>query len=359
MVQVFERIKDTFSSSVHHVAKRCDKQSTLYLAVTQVDKQYINNEALKGLFETLTPKQKNEVYYKVWELGKMTDPSITGAHWGQDNVFTDTHRLANAMHRLGHLGIAGLFPLKCLSFKFGEGGLGSQYLSRGERQGQDPITGYIGLVNGMGISNLEHAGWDMLWLSDSLADGNNVHCVYHSTHQKSATDDFGGFVQDVLRMAAVNGGSYTKTSYLVAQQWIDYLDANPGKHFLQVGVSEGAAHTNAAIRLIIQAGRVDLLSRLRIIAMCPAYFISPDDYVDTGIQVLNFVKMEDTVINPWGKNTHHIGKCQHIVIVPHLTKEDSPHNQTSQDFRTVVRPYLQRYMFDGDLYDKVEPNVVV
>ncbi|GAM26237.1 hypothetical protein SAMD00019534_094120, partial [Acytostelium subglobosum LB1] len=201
----------------------------------------------------------------------------------------------------------------CLSFEFGEGGLGSQYMSRAECLGIDPSTGHIGYVNGMGMRNLVNAGRDMVWMSDNLCDGNNLHYVYHSTHvdERFVGRDYRGLVKDVLRMAAVNGGSYTKTSYLVAQQWIDYLDSNPSKNYL---------------RLLHLSG-----------------------------QVLNFVKLEDKLINPWGMNTHQIGKCPRIVIVPHHTQQDNPHNKSSQDFKSIVRPYIQRFMLDGNLYD---PNQV-
>jgi hypothetical protein len=137
--------------------------------------------------------------------------------------------------------------------------MGAQYFSLGEKLGRDPSTGIIGYVNGMGITNWGHAGSDVVTFSDMFCEGNNIHCVYHPTHQKSFSGDVTGFWADVLRMQAVNGGCFMKTSYLVAQQWLDFFfEKTNGEKFLQIGVSEGAVHVNGALKLI-QACRPDLL----------------------------------------------------------------------------------------------------
>ena len=212
--------------------------------------------------------------------------------------------------------------------------------------GKDPDGGHIGYVNGMGAISLGHAGEDAAHFSDRFADGCNLHCVYNPTHQKMSQGDISGFAADVLRMQAVNGGSYMKTSYLLVQQWIDFLDANPGKNFLQVGVSEGAVHVNAALRILCKS-RPELISRMRVIGFCPAYFILPADF-PKGLQVLNFVKIEDDVINPWGTNTDMIGCSTSIVIVHHT--QDLPHHHNNEDFAVEAIPYIDQFRATGDLF---------
>ena len=148
-------------------------------------------------------------------------------------------------------------------------------------------------------------------------------------------------------MKAVDGGSYTKTSYLIAQQWIDFLTSNPDKYYLHIASSEGSAHTNAALRLISKSVPL-LFSRIRVINFCPAYFIAPETY-SSHLQVMNFVKKEDGVINPWGTGTDQIYKnLPHVVVVHHL--EGDPHNHTSHDYMVAAGPYVDKFLECGDLY---------
>lgn len=298
--------------------------------------------------EISNDEERNRVYEKVWELAKMQDSTIDGFRWGETHVFDDMNRLATALHRLGLLidEENHLHPLPCLSYEFGEGGLGSQYFSLSEKAGKDPLTGHIGFVNGMGIPSLEHAGRDAAAISDRYTHGNNLHCVYHATHQKNFSGDGLGFIQDVFRMKAVDGGSYTKTSYLIAQQWLDFLNEHPGKNYLQIAASEGAAHLRAALR-IIQEAKPNLLVRLRVIALCPAYFIDPQRY--PGLQAINLVKMEDTAILPWASNTRFIGFADFIKVVRHTTVGD-PHDFTTLDYADVGRPFVEEFMRTGNIY---------
>src|SRR5579872_5456280 len=57
-------------------------------------------EELQKAFDSLTPEQKNRLYGKVWELGKMEDPRIHGLTWGQDHAFDNLERLEKALCRL-------------------------------------------------------------------------------------------------------------------------------------------------------------------------------------------------------------------------------------------------------------------
>ncbi len=346
----FELAKSALATVCSKFANTFFYGHTIYLATGTLDPldQTIKQIA-QDCFEKLNEDQKNRVYDKVGELAKMQDPSIGGITWGKDHAQDDPQRLIKALHRLGLLNHNPDLRIKvpCLSFYVGEGGLGSQYFSLGEKLGHDPAIGRISCVNGMGVSSIEHAGKDAVALSNNLAQGFNLHCIYNSTHQKAMIDPK-GFIADVFRMKAVNGGSYTRTSYLIAQQWIDFLTTNPDKYYLHIASSEGSAHTNAALRLIA-ACAPHLLAKIRIINLCPAYFIVPETYAQ-GLQVMNFVQKEDKIINPWGTGTDQIYKnLPHVVIVAYTPGND-PHNHTLQVYADATKPYVDKFLESGNLY---------
>lgn len=348
----FETLKSFAASGASTVANQCFYGPTIYLATAPLTMNSDRTqEFVRGCFERLGPEQKGQLYGKVWELAKMQDPRIGGHNWGQENALKDDQRLAKALHRLGFLDHGQRHPVSCLSAAFGEGGIGSQYFSLGEKLGYDPEKGQIGCVNGMGVPSLTHAGKDAAGLSDKLVRGYNVHCVYHATHQNAPSGDVLGFAADIARMKAVEGGSYSKTSYLIAQQWVDFLTAHPDKCFLQIAHSEGTAHVDAALRLLAEAKLDGLFSRIRIMNFCPAHFLDPNTYSigSAGLQVKNFVKKEDSVINPWGTGAHQItANAPHIVVVPH--KADHPHNHISRDYIDAAKPYVDKFMDSGNLY---------
>lgn len=338
--------KNGVASAARYIAEYQQGTDTRYLAIRSIDSSSTQEDVLKSCFNHLNVDQQNQVYGKVWELAKMIDPRIDGTDWGKENAFKDFERLAKALHRLGFLGETGLHKVNCLPFGFGEGGLGAQYFSLGEKLGAEPAKGQIGLVNGMGMPCLANAGRDAAVFSDKFVSGLNVHCVYNSTHQNSSIGDTKGFIADVARMKALDGGSYSKTTYLIVQQWIDFLEVNPDSSYLQIGVSEGGSHVNAAVRLLKEV-RQDLLNRLRILNLCPAYLILPEQY-GNGIQTMNFIKREDDVVLPWATNASMIDCSPNIVVVPHT--KDHPHNQLSDDFAAAAKPYLDQFLTTGNLY---------
>lgn len=93
----------------------------------------------------LSSSERAALYNKIWELAKMRDPRVHGPHWGEVHVFDDLPRLHAALLRLGFcIATEGLYQVRCMPFHFGEGGIGAQYFSLSERQGQDPGPGRIG-----------------------------------------------------------------------------------------------------------------------------------------------------------------------------------------------------------------------
>ncbi len=346
-MSLFEGVKYFISFGISYYAHNNQPLETFHLPTSPLDPNLKVEQVLKSRLGQLNTDKKNEVFEKVWELAKMQDPCIHGWNWGENHAFDDLNRLAEALRRTGVIDLNHTYPMRCLPFEFGEGGLGSQYFSLSEKLGNDPASGFIGYVNGMGGITLEMVGAEAAAFSDRLASGYNLHCVYLPTHQtQRQRQDRLGFYQDVARMAAVNGGSYTKTSYLIAQQWYDFLDAHPEKKFLQCTYSEGAVHVNAALRITYRI-RPELMSRIRILNFCPAYFILPRTYPEE-LQVMNFVKQEDDSIIPWGVHCDHIGFAENIVIVPHT--RDWSHYHINDDFAGVAKPYIDAFIQTGDLY---------
>lgn len=318
------------------IAETFCELSLLFLAKAPISS--LSAEGVKKCFQALSSEDQKKVEAKVEELVQKDPMGVQRDRW----------YLTQALHRLGFLEAEGLLPVFCLPFQFGEGGLGSRYFSLSDRKGKDPQIGRLGYVNGMGVPTLDAMQQDVMDISDRLVQGCDLHCVYHATHQISRSGDVQGFLVDILRMKAVDGGSYTKTAYLLAQEWLDFFYDHPTSYYLQLAHSEGAVHVNAALRLL-QDVRPEVLARLRILTLCPAHFILPETY-GRGLQVINLVKREDRVIAPWGVGTHHIGVSEHVYIVPHTISGEDPHFHLSEDYARIARPYIVQFLHSGDLY---------
>lgn len=157
-----------------------------------------------------------------------------------------------------------------------------------------------------------------------------------------------GLFLDIGIIKAVDGGSFVKTTYLIVQQWIDFLDSHPEKKYLQIGYSGGGTQVNAALRFI-KANRPNLLGRIRVLTFCSAHLILPETY--PGVQVVNFFKKNDVVVMPVAVNVSDIDNpkyAQNLKEVIH-TKDD-PHDYLSEDFVKEGKPYLDRFIESGDFY---------
>ena len=205
----------------------------------------------------------------------------------------------------------------------------------------------------MGVPSLAQAGRDVVVLSDRFFSGRNIHVVYNPTHQQHAGNTV-GFARDALRMKAVDGGATSKQAYLLAQLWLDHLNANPQAKFLQVAHSEGAVHLNGALRLLVQAGAGRFLDRIRVLTLCPAHFINQAMY-PAGLQAINFVKMEDRTINPWGTGAPVTGRRigAHVRVVEHRVRQDDhhndPHDFMSWDYVDAARSSIESFIQTGDI----------
>jgi len=196
----------------------------------------------------------------------------------------------------------------------------------------------------MGTS-LQQAGDDARRFSDCFADGNDVHCVYLPTSQDRPVGDTAGFLRDVWRHLAVEGGLVTPAALLLAQRWVDFLDDNPTLSFLQCCHSEGSTHTAAALRLL-RRHRPDLLCRLRVLGLCCAHIILPEEF-GAGLQSMNFLKREDRTILPFATGSAKMDAHPNVRVVPHTTGDD-PHNPFSSDYQ-AARPIVQEFMRSGNL----------
>ena len=327
------------------LAAKCG-EADFHLATAPSTPDGISHDRLRAVFDALPPEKQGEAYQRRWELAKKDDATIAGDTWGQDHFWDDHTKVARVLHRMGLLGSAGVVSRRYFT---GLVASGPQYFSLGEKQGKNPRTGEIGVVNGMGMS-LKDAGSDAARFSDLYTNGNDCHCVHLPSNQDRPVGDFAGFVQDAFRMLSVEGGGVTKTALLITEQWIDYLDANSRKNFLQACMSEGTVHVNAALQ-ILRKERPDLLARLRILAFCPAHVILTEESdKERGLQVRNIVKKEDGAINPWGSGSAHIGSDHpEVLTIPHTTG-DNPHNFLSADYVAAGKPLVFEFMRSGNLY---------
>lgn len=274
----------------------------LHLAVVPHAKDGLNRGDLLAAFERLPPMAQEGVYFWRLALAVQGGAAADEPDWGVRHLWEDVRQAARALHRSGGLGQAGLAQVDCRQFVRGRQW---RYFSLLDRANRNPPTGWVGFVNGWGMS-LEEAIADAEKFSGMFVDGNNLHCVYNPTlqTQKNQPDGSRGdasccsfIMQDSGRYMAIDGGSYSGVALLLAQQWIDFLDDHPGQSFLQCCHSTGATEVNAAVRLLLRH-RPELLDRLRVISLCSAHIITPPRSGNTGMQVRNILKVEDGRLFP-------------------------------------------------------------
>ncbi len=225
------------------------------------------------VFASLDLAQRNCVYGKVYELAKMEDARIHGYQWGQVHVLDDIPRLNVALHRLGFFARGNV-----VKTEYHGRGAGVSYFNLAERTSEF-AQGRIGYINGESCT-IEEAGSDTARLSSLFGENLRIYCVHHSRTSDEPT------AFSVAYVITERGRTYSKTSCLAAQQMIDYLDANPGKKFLQTAHKEGAVHTLAALRLI-QEHRPELFPRIRVLLFAPLICINWSCFATTGLQVIN------------------------------------------------------------------------
>lgn len=346
-VEAFSHAKRALCSAVAHVAASLPKEK-FHLAKGEALE--LSADRLREIFSGLSEEERNRAFGKFYELKKVEDPRISGPRYGEEHFWEDLELTKKAIHRCGYLGSEGITVVEC-NTHFLIGGESeshhSSYFSLGEKLGKEAETGWIGYINGMGTS-IEQTGSHVSRFSDAACHGLNIHCVHLPTRQSTPAVDLGGFLVDAGRHIAVDGGTYSKASCLVAQQWIDYLTENPSKSFMQVCYSEGASHVNAALNILREA-RPDLLSRLRIITFCPAHVIAPRE--GEPLQVINLVKTEDYAIFPWGTGMEHVvSRKEFVQIVAHGDGQH-PHNFLSNDYQTAAKPYIERFLATGKIFE--------
>jgi hypothetical protein len=326
---VFARIVSTSASLVY--------SKTIWgLEKAKLELGAVTPQIAKEGFEKLNESQKSSVYEHV---------RLSADPLPEELDFSDT-RLIKALVRLGFLKVDStpLHFIPLLPRSFAEGGTGSRASWFFGQAKCNPLKGEIGYINGMGIPNFHHVTGDAANFSQNFVQGYNLHLVYNATHQQRKLEDSVGLVYDVMRMKAVDGGSYTKTSYLLVQQWIDFLDAHEDKAYLQIAHSEGCAQVNAALRLL-KSFRPELLARIRVLAFCPAHFIFPEKF-SPDLQAMNFIKKEDHVVLPWATGCHLIDHSKNIVVVPHRN-EQVPHNHLGSDFIEASKGCISEFMKTG------------
>jgi hypothetical protein len=322
----------------------------------------IAEDTLRQTYHAMSDTRRIKAIRLSRELAQRDDPTVNIDNWGDAEFWANMQRAALVIKRVGKLDRTNLSKIDyCIEMAdplppdvplqqyF--------YYSLQEKAHQDLARCRISYVNGMGMCR-EAAGYAARQISEQFAHSNNLHCVYLPTHQRVPFGDQTGLAFDGARYGMVKDGGYTRTSLMIAQQWIDYLDdPNPthaGRIFLQICYSEGAAHTWAALNLLRQ-NRSDLVSRLRIVALCPAKIITPN--ADEPLQVINLIKWEDPVPTTWdrgqaileGDNNREKG---YIYVVPHTVvdgEHGNPHDPLSPDYIEAARPYFDRFFLTTNI----------
>ncbi|MES2121949.1 MAG: hypothetical protein V4492_04120 [Chlamydiota bacterium] len=330
-------------------------QRTFFLATQGGFPETRSSDELREVFDRLLPEQRMEALHLRFELAQREDPSVYGDEWPEEHFWDDTRKATQVMHRMGLLGNESLVEISYnleithqITLTATPARPESFHYSMGHKLGKDPEGGWISYVNGLGNST-QHAGTDANIMSDALADGHNIHGIYLPTQQVSMLGDQVGFHLDFIRYMLVDSGGRTRTSCMIAQQWIDYLDENPGKNFLQTCHSEGAAHVDAALQ-IIRDTRADIIERLNVLAFCPARFIFPKE--GEPLKVMNLLKLLDPVPTGWATGKEQIHQeCPHIQIVAH-EDDGVPHCHTTPDYFNAGKPYFDRFISTGSMFPK-------
>lgn len=327
-------------------------QKKIYIDTCNGHLEQPSDALLHSIFDGLDQGQKRDAYRLRLELAKREDPTAQDESWMETHFWDEPQKVAKVLHRLGLFGSDGMIEISYnLEISFELSALANEapptsfYYSLNEKWGHEPENGRISYVNGMGTDPI-NAGTDCNRLSDLFAEGSNIHAVYLPTQQKTPFGDIRGFACDSLRYLMIEGGGYTRTACLIAQQWIDYLSESPEKNFLQVGYSEGAAHVNAALRILRKA-RPDLIPQLNILTFCPASIIFP--LADEPLKVINLFKLEDPIPVQWGQwDQMSQSASPHVHIVPH-TNEEFPHTHITPDYIKAGKIYFDRFLSSGSL----------
>jgi len=111
------------------------------------------------IYQNLTSEERNRVHYKIWELEKMRNPTISDPNYGEHAATQDHARLAKCLARIGALrnsAFAAQLPLMKVKILGGSRNRNpnAQYFSLGERLNHDALIVKIGYANGMGIQSL-------------------------------------------------------------------------------------------------------------------------------------------------------------------------------------------------------------
>ncbi|KAF2071824.1 hypothetical protein CYY_006861 [Polysphondylium violaceum] len=349
-------IKKGLASTVGLISYTFVSKSVFYLSVEPDKYDHLTLDEIRVIYNSLTQDERNRAEFMFWELSKKEDCRIDSPFYGRENFFTNSVLAARSLYRCGFILLSSdqtLVPVKiskrvarCHSTPI------AQYYSLGEKIHREYPIGRLGYINGMGNA-LAWAGTDASKLSDSMAEGNNLHCVFLPSFKKShdnysPSEDKMGVTMDVVRHLVVNSGIHqNKASCLLAQMWIDYLHANPTKYFLQFCASDGGTFTNSAVNLMLKYAP-HYLSRLSIIALAPGCVVLPNEYL-TSKQVVNLIKKEDTLITQFGTGSNHAGKNPSVLYIPHTSEH--PHNFTSIDYSRAVKPYIECFKVHGRIIE--------
>ncbi|KYQ92661.1 hypothetical protein DLAC_06655 [Tieghemostelium lacteum] len=349
-------LKQIVAVSFANVSLIVIDKSEFILALVPDKYDSMPRDVVEGIYNRLSEDEKNKAAFVYWELSKKLDSRIDGINYGRDCFWNNLQLSIRSLHRCGYLlkyydpSDDTLVSIKCCNTKASSI---AQYYNLGEKIGYDYPSKHIGFINGMG-NTIRWAGTDASKITNAMCDGVDLHCVYlpsipKSKDNYSPTHSITGFIGEATRHLSVTGGIIDRTSCLLVQLWIDYLCDNPSNQFLQMAASDGGTFTQTALRILMEY-RPDLCDRLNLLLLAPGTIILPNHLISPN-QVINLIKKEDHLITKLGNgaSNHLHGKHQNVIIVPHLTTSDHPHNFTNPDYMSIGRKYIENYKLTGRL----------
>ncbi len=288
-------------------------------------------EIVSRQLSCLSDTQKNQVYGSIYQIEKVERQLETNdPEYGKNHALDNIPRLIRALGRQGH----HLF-LKPESTPIYEGFEPPRLETRSncfDLGKPSPNRGKISYINGIGTT-FERARYDAYRLSDSVAQGKNLECVYNATHE--------AYGSKVCESILGQGGISTTPVRLLLEQWQDFFNSVPlGECYLQICYSQGAIHVKNAL----DALPPELRERICVIALAPAAFIP----YCKGCQVIHFFKASDpipTSLATGNKRVVDASWDKAVVQVPTEGEETyNPHDPFSPNYLSAFRGQVQHYL---------------
>lgn len=287
---------------------------------------------LRQIVGDLSVEQKGKIYGEIYNRRPQSDEHPNDNNYGEHHVFDDPFKLIMILQDKGHLGVV------VKEVKVWEGfEKEDKNRSRTFTTGNTPLeNGVVGYVNGKDV-DFNQANEAAANLLNAYGIG-EIRGVFNAPQNADArTVD-----QDVALslVLAENPQVLTPATRLILEQWNEFFRTHrASEKFLQICHGEGSLHVKNALEQLPP----ELKSRICILSVNPTYYIEPIE----GTQIVQLYKVEDEPRICYNKNIRdYIPHCKRVV---HTTSND-PHPFVVADFNSQMRPYIEKFKADGELY---------